>query len=78
MVRLDSKEERKKVMERKGRLKGTEVWIMEDLTWKERRKRWLLKEIAMEEARRGNKMQEESDGIMINGDSGRKKGNSDG
>lgn len=39
VARLDSEEERRKVMEGKRRLKGSKIWVAEDLTWRERRKR---------------------------------------
>jgi len=48
-VRLGDEEQKKKVMEKKNRLKGRKERILEDWTWKERRMRWKLKEIARKE-----------------------------
>lgn len=64
IVRLDSEEERRKVIEGKGKLKGNKVCIMEDLTWREKRKRWLIRKIA-EEKSRGNRVREGSDDVTI-------------
>lgn len=37
-------------MGRKGKLKGSNIWIDDDLTWEERRRRrWKLRKIAWEE-----------------------------
>jgi len=37
VVRMRTEEGRREVMEKKGRLRGGAIWIVEDLTWKERR-----------------------------------------
>ncbi|KMQ83326.1 hypothetical protein RF55_20333 [Lasius niger] len=49
VVRLGSEEEKREIMGKKRLLKGSEVWVEEDLTWKERRLRWCLRKIAGEE-----------------------------
>lgn len=56
VVKLGSEEEKKKVMEGKKKLRGEKVWIMEDLTWEERKMRWKMKEIAKREEEKGNKV----------------------
>lgn len=50
-VRLENEEQRRKVMERKKTLRGRKERIMEDLTWKERKMRWRLEQIARKEER---------------------------
>lgn len=41
-VRLENEKQRRKVMEKKKKLRGRKERIMEDLTWKERKMRWKL------------------------------------
>lgn len=55
-VRLENAEQRRKVMERKKRLRGRKERIVEDLTWKERKMRWKLEDIARMEERRGKRV----------------------
>lgn len=43
-------------MRNKKNLKGRKEEIMEDWTWKERKMRWRLKEIAKNEERKGKKV----------------------
>jgi len=43
-------------MKRKRELKGRKERIMEDWTWKERKMRWRLEEIARREERRGRRV----------------------
>jgi len=42
LMRLGSEEKKRKVWQNKGKLKGKETWIEEDLTWEERRVRWKM------------------------------------
>jgi len=52
LVRLGSEEQKWEVMEKKKNLRGRKERILEDLSWRERRVRWRLGEIArMEEAK---------------------------
>lgn len=44
-VKLGNKEQKKKVLKKKRNLKGTRDRIIEDLTWKERKTSWNLKDI---------------------------------
>lgn len=53
---MESKEQKRKVMESKKKLRGRKERILEDLTWKERKMRWRLEQIAREEERMGNKV----------------------
>jgi len=55
-VRLEGEEQKREVMERKSRLKGRKERILEDWTWKERRMRWKLEEIARREMAKGRKV----------------------
>jgi len=48
-------EKRGEIWEKKKKLRGRKERILEDWTWKERRMRWRLEEIAREEERRGRK-----------------------
>jgi len=43
IVKMDSEEEKRKILQNKWRLKGEEVWIEKDLTWQERNIRWKLR-----------------------------------
>lgn len=53
VVRLGSAEEKRRVMENKKKLKGGKIWIDEDLSWKERRARYRLRQIAIREEAKG-------------------------
>lgn len=67
IVRLGSEEEKRRVMKGKKKLKGGKIWIMEDLTWKERRTKWRLRELARAEEGKGNRVWIGSEKISING-----------
>jgi len=56
LVRLKSEVQRGEIMKRKRELKGRKERIMEDWTWKERKIRWRLEEIARREERRGRRV----------------------
>lgn len=55
-VRLGNEAQKRKVMEKKSKLRGRKERILEDWTWKERKMRWRLEEIAREEMRKGRKI----------------------
>lgn len=55
-VRLENEEQRRRVLEGKRKLKGRRERIMENLTWKERRMRWKLEDIARTEEGRGKRV----------------------
>ncbi|XP_011702471.1 PREDICTED: trichohyalin-like [Wasmannia auropunctata] len=56
LVRLGKEEQRKEIMKSKKKLKGRKERVMEDLTWRERKMRWNLEEIARKEGRKGKKV----------------------
>lgn len=56
MVKLGNKEQKREVMGSKNKLKGRKEKIIEDWTWKERKMRWKLEEIARYEERKRNKV----------------------
>lgn len=51
IVRLKSEEDKKKILENERKLKGKEIWIEEDQTFKERKMKWRLRQLAGEEKR---------------------------
>lgn len=74
VVSLKSEGDRREVLRKKKGLKGENIWIEEDLTWKERQSRWKLNEVARVEERRGarifignNKVDEEWWRIVVLG-----------
>jgi len=54
-VRLESEEQKREVMRKKSKLRERKEKIMEDWTWKERRMRWKLEEIARKEMAKGGR-----------------------
>lgn len=56
MVKLGNEEQKREVMQNKKKLKGRKEKIIEDWTWKERKMRWRLEEIARNEERKGGKV----------------------
>ena len=56
LVRMRNEEQREEIMKRKRELKGRKERILEDWTWKERKMRWKLEEIARGEERRGKRV----------------------
>lgn len=53
-ITLKTEEMKRKILENKRRLRGKEVWIEEDLTFRERKIKWNLRQIAMRKEREGN------------------------
>ncbi|XP_018369775.1 PREDICTED: uncharacterized protein LOC108765514 [Trachymyrmex cornetzi] len=49
MVMLGSVENKGKIIRNKWKLKGRDIWIEEDLTWKERKMRWMMRHVVMKE-----------------------------
>lgn len=66
-IRLEKEEIKKEIWEKKKKLKGSKIWIDEDLT-KERKTRWRLKEIAKEEREKRKNMWVERNKIRIEGE----------
>lgn len=56
LVSLGSEEQRREVMEKKKKLRGKKERIMENWTWKERKMKWKLKEVAKREEKEGRKV----------------------
>lgn len=56
LVRLKDEEQKKEIWDKKKMLRGRKERIMEDWTWKERRMRWRLEEMAKEEEKKGRKV----------------------
>jgi len=54
-------------MEKKGKLKGGRIWIMEDLTWKERQAKWKIREAVREEESKGARVWVGNNRAVIDG-----------
>jgi len=52
-IKIENPEKRKEILEKKKNLRGRRERIMEDWTWRERRIRWRLEELARKEERKG-------------------------
>lgn len=65
-----SKEDKRAVWKKKKILKGSKIWIEreEDLTLKERKMSWKLREIVKGEREKGKKVRVERDRIRIDGE----------
>lgn len=48
LLKLKGEEQKREIMRRKRELKDRRERIMDDLTWKERKMKWKLEEIARE------------------------------
>lgn len=59
---MGSREKKRQVMKNKNKLRGREERIDENLTWKERRIRWKLREMARREGK-----EDRSGGLQTNG-----------
>lgn len=51
-VKVRSKENKRKIRENKGKLKGRDIWIEEDLTFRARKIRWILRRFAEEKRKK--------------------------
>lgn len=56
LVKIASEKEKRGVLENKEELRGGDIWIEKDLTWKERTGKWLLKQIARRDMSEGRKV----------------------
>lgn len=56
LVRLENDDQKREVMRKKKILKGRKEKIMEDLTWRERKMKWRLEEIARREREEGRRV----------------------
>jgi len=67
VVKLRSEEDKKEVMRKKKGLRGGDIWIGDDLTWKERQSRWRFRKIVKAEERKGAKVWIGESKALING-----------
>jgi len=65
---MRTEEDKRQVMEKKGRLKGEAIWILEDLTWRERQVRWKIREAVWEEERKGARVWIGNNKVVIEGE----------
>lgn len=76
LVRIGNEEQKWEVIKKKKKLEGRRERILEDLSWKERRVRWKLGEIArVEEAKKSlGERRENKDREGIRGGGGMRRG----
>jgi len=55
-IKVEEGEKRREILEKKKKLRGRKKRIMEDWTWKDRKMRWKLEEIARIEEGKGRKV----------------------
>lgn len=67
LMKLRNEEQKKEVWANKNKLRGRKERIGEDLTWRERKMRWRLEEIASEEVRKGNRVRRGYRRFILNG-----------
>ncbi|KMQ84348.1 hypothetical protein RF55_17915 [Lasius niger] len=67
VVTLGSIEQKRQVMGNKKELRGREERIDDDLTWKERKVRWKLREIARKEKGEGRRVRMGNGRLQIDG-----------
>ena len=68
LVELEDERERRQILKNKKKLKGKEIWMEKDLTWKERKVRRSLRQIAIKEESKGKRVWVEQDRIRIKGE----------
>lgn len=59
MVEVGNEKEKCKVLENKKKLNSRgekDIWIEKDLTWKERRGKWMMRQIARREEAKGKRV----------------------
>lgn len=56
VVKLGNEGQKREVLEKKRSLRGRRERIMEDRTWKERKMKWKIEEIARKEERKGRRV----------------------
>lgn len=56
IVKMKNEEVKRRIMRNKWKLREEEVWIEEDLTWEERRRRWKMRQFALNGEMRGKKI----------------------
>lgn len=68
VIKLRSEKDKEEIMIRKKELKGEKVWIVDDLTWRERRSRWRFREAVRIEERAGARIWIGNNRAMIEGE----------
>lgn len=58
IIKLKEEEMKREVMRSIGKLKGKDIWIEEDQTFKERKMRWKIKNMAEEERRKRKRVRQ--------------------
>lgn len=54
IVEIENEKEKRGIMENKRKLRGQEIWIEDDLTWKERRAKWMIMQLEERRQKEGN------------------------
>lgn len=67
-VKMETLEDKAMVMRKKANLKGRNERIEDDLTWKERRMQWLIRERAEEEKGKGKRVIIRYGKLIVNGE----------
>ncbi|KMQ87126.1 hypothetical protein RF55_13685 [Lasius niger] len=67
IVTLRNVDQKKQVLDKKRKLRRREERIEEDLTWEERRSKWMIREIARREEKEGKKVWIGKRGLQIEG-----------
>ncbi|KYN18579.1 hypothetical protein ALC57_09108 [Trachymyrmex cornetzi] len=73
VVTLGGVEDKGKILKNKWKLKGRDIWIEEDLAWKERKMRWVLRQVVMKDGNRA-RMGQGGCGLKEISGNGMKKG----
>lgn len=68
VIKVGSEEEKSRIMQNKWKLKGSEIWLNDDLTWEERRVRWKVTQVARKEQGEGRKVRIGQGRIWIEGE----------
>ncbi|KAM0727873.1 hypothetical protein ACS0PU_005342 [Formica fusca] len=67
IVKIDEVEKKKEIMRRRGEIKGRDIRLDDDLTWRERRMRWLIESVARREREKGKRVWVGYGKVQING-----------
>lgn len=67
VIEVGNEKEKREIMENKRKLRGREIWIEDDLTWKERRAKWMLMQVAIRKEAEGRKVWLKQGRIQIEG-----------
>lgn len=67
VVKVGSEEEKSRIMQNKWKLKGSDIWLNDDLSWEERRIRWKIMQVAKNEQEEGRKVRIGQGRLWIDG-----------